>query len=236
MGFGLGNNEMIDMDVMVAEFYGNKTYRLYDMWSSKNGKPSNDTVLNGNYDLTDVQYSFVNEMHTLSFVRKLNTGDRFDNIIEKVIYYLYQPVQDKKFHYAWGDNKAFGYHSNNVGSSTFSITKDDVVIFSGENIVSSFDFFLFHGISLLVTWILLNFLGIFTAKFLKHLTYWIWLHRLFSGSAAIITIIFGSLGLYYSIDLYNSKVIIRMKQFLIFIQLMGSLLYVYVQFRLSLEI
>ena len=76
---------MTNMDVIVAEFYENKTYRLYDMWSLKSTKPSNDTDLNGTYDLTNVQYSYVNQTHTLSFVRKLNTGDRFDNAIVKVI-------------------------------------------------------------------------------------------------------------------------------------------------------
>jgi hypothetical protein len=85
MGFGLGDDEMTNMDTIVAEFYENKTYRLYDMWSSESGRPSNDTSLNGDYDLTDVHYSFDNKMHTLSFVRKLITGDRYDNKVEKVI-------------------------------------------------------------------------------------------------------------------------------------------------------
>jgi hypothetical protein len=72
------------MDAIVAEFYDNHSYRLYDMWSSKSGMPSNDTDLKGTYDFTNVQYSYVNGTHTLSFVRKLNTGDKYDNVIEKV--------------------------------------------------------------------------------------------------------------------------------------------------------
>lgn len=74
---------MTNLDVIVAEFYENRTYRLYDMWSSKAGDPSNDTELSGTYDLTNPQYSYKG-IHTLSFIRKLITGDKYDNPIEKV--------------------------------------------------------------------------------------------------------------------------------------------------------
>ena len=84
LSFGLGNSGMINMDVIVVEFQ-NKSYKLFDKWSKTYGLPSCDTDLGGKYDLTDEKFTLSsNGVYSVSFKRKLNTGDKFDNIIEKV--------------------------------------------------------------------------------------------------------------------------------------------------------
>jgi hypothetical protein len=187
MSFGLGTGKMIKMDTMVVEFFANNTYQLYDQWSERFGRPKNDADIGGKYDFINPNYKFSNGIYSVSFTRKLNTGDPYDIIMEK-------PKANVTFYYAWG-SKAYGFHGDNVGSSSFSIGANDEVTFSNEFIEPS-KFFLYHGLILLCSWTILNFIGICIARYLKHLTYWVWLHRLFNGSAAIATIILGSMGLY----------------------------------------
>ena len=69
------------MDVFVAEFRDDNTYSLYDQWSADYSQPANDVALGGKYDFSNLQYNYVNGLRTLSFERKLNTGDKFAEII-----------------------------------------------------------------------------------------------------------------------------------------------------------
>lgn len=101
---------------------------------------------------------------------------------------------NNSFVYAWGDQK-ISYHNKNRGGSYFFISSDDKVYFSGEKPETESIFFLLHGVILILTWLIFNFFGIYVARNLKHLSYWVWLHRLFNGSAALATIILGSIAI-----------------------------------------
>ena len=83
VSFGLGVNMKL-LDIMAVEFVNDKC-NLYDMWSkSYNPKNDTDNTLDGTYDLTNQTCNISNGIYSVSFSRKLDTGDKFDNKMEKV--------------------------------------------------------------------------------------------------------------------------------------------------------
>lgn len=50
---------------------------------------------------------------------------------------------------------------------------------------------------MIISWLFLNFLGVFYASYMKHVTYWIHVHRICSGAAAFLTV---ASGIYAIID------------------------------------
>lgn len=68
-----------------------------------------------------------------------------------------------------------------ISQSTPIITQDDP-----ED--SSFDFWEFHGIIMTATWSIMNFIGYLSARFFRHYSAWIWVHFIFSGLNAIISV------------------------------------------------
>ena len=83
VSFGLGGNMKL-LDIMAVEFVNDKC-NLYDMWSkSYNPKNDTDNTLDGTYDLTNQTCNISNGIYSVSFSRKLDTGDKFDNKMEKV--------------------------------------------------------------------------------------------------------------------------------------------------------
>jgi len=76
---------MTDTDMNVAVFKKDN-YNLIDYYSKGKLRPSIDTDLDGVDDLYNHKYSFANNMHTLSYNRKLVTNDMYDFKIPLVIY------------------------------------------------------------------------------------------------------------------------------------------------------
>jgi hypothetical protein len=72
----------LDINAVEVESHGHK---LYDMWSVKEGKPSNDVDIGGSFDLTNVSYTSDVNTGTVYFERKLVTGDQYDTAITKVV-------------------------------------------------------------------------------------------------------------------------------------------------------
>jgi len=72
---------MTNADINAATMT-NTTFNLQDYWSKGVGKPQLDTALGGKDDLTDKQYD--SGTYTVTYNRLLDTGDKFDNIVEIV--------------------------------------------------------------------------------------------------------------------------------------------------------
>ena len=91
--------------------------------------------------------------------------------------------------YAWSRRSVSTFHENNYGTFQFFIDSSNNVSFASNN--NSLNFYQIKGIILIICWICLNFIGIYAAVYLKHLTYWIHIHRICSGISAVATIILG---------------------------------------------
>jgi hypothetical protein len=81
VGLGLGAS-MTPADIVFGWVNGDGTFTIDDRWSFSN-YPLVDEAIGGNNDLTDVYASQVNGVTTIWFTRKLNTGDKYDQIIYK---------------------------------------------------------------------------------------------------------------------------------------------------------
>ena len=75
---------MTHTDMNVAEFKKDD-YNLIDYYSKGKLHPATDVDLGGVDDLYNHKYSFINNMHTLSYNRKLVTNDMYDFKIPLVI-------------------------------------------------------------------------------------------------------------------------------------------------------
>ena len=72
------------------------------------------------------------------------------------------------------------------------IDSSNNVNFAGATLApATVDFYEIKGILMIISWTLLNTTGIIFAAYLRHLPYWVLVHRLTSGTAAIITIVVG---------------------------------------------
>ena len=84
------------------------------------------------------------------------------------------------------------FHGNGYGSTFFNLDSKGIFTYGQASAVdNSLDFYAIHGIVLIIAWIGMNFVGIMFAMYYKHLTYWVQIHRLFSGGAAVITVVVG---------------------------------------------
>lgn len=92
--------------------------------------------------------------------------------------------------WAYSSGSVSTNHGRNYGTSQMIIDSSNTVILGGGS-KSKLDFYYLKGFVLIFCWIFLNFVGVFAAVYLKHLTYWIHIHRICSGLAASITIILG---------------------------------------------
>ena len=80
------------------------------------------------------------------------------------------------------------YHNSNRGYTSIFIDSSNNVNFAGATINN---FYTIKGVLLIISWTLLNTIGIVFAAYFKYLPYWVMVHRLCSGTAALITIIVG---------------------------------------------
>ena len=80
-----------------------------------------------------------------------------------------------------------------MGSSYFIVDSFGNFSFGYANPMDTamYDFYAIHGIVLIIAWIGMNLIGITFATYYRHLTYWVQMHRIFSGGAAVITVVLG---------------------------------------------
>jgi hypothetical protein len=84
VGIGFGTSDMTNVDMHVAEFKNKTDFGLIDMYSKTKGRPIVDEALEGTNDLTNAQYSYKDNMYSLSYNRKLKTDDKYDFIMPLV--------------------------------------------------------------------------------------------------------------------------------------------------------
>jgi len=71
------------------------------------------------------------------------------------------------------------------------------VKFGNVQASNKINFYQIKGVAMIISWIFLNFLGVFYAAYMRHVTYWIHVHRICSGGAAFLSI---ATGVYSIID------------------------------------
>ena len=153
---------------------------ITDTWSKRQNNPAPDTSFGSNDDLTNISTTNdANGNNIIKYRRKLDTSDAYDykiingaNVIEA----------------SWGPSQV-GKHGAYVVVTTMTVDiANQTISFSGQGRWIIFEI---HGISLIIAWSFLNLVGYVSARLLKHLPFWIWIHRLGSGLTGLTTIVFG---------------------------------------------
>ena len=167
---------MLGTDMNIAQFFSATNYQLGDYWSKIEDTPQEDSTLGGTMDLKNVTYvPDGNGNAVLTYTRAFNTGDKWDAVV--------QINTSGNYIMAWGVG-GLADHNNNFMQSSFIITSNtsnNTVVDTTTGGSSPIDFWAFHGISLVIGWSVFNFFGYIAARFLKHYTWWIWVHRIGSG-------------------------------------------------------
>jgi hypothetical protein len=168
---------MINNDMNIVEFTpgGGK---VYDSYSTGYSAPIEDTSLGGTNDLKNIKFSQENGQEVVTYERAFNTGDKYDKALTPN---TLMPVS-----LAWGRNR-LAYHETNKKTGQMLIPDGNTPI-PVDPVSDEFDFWEFHGIIMTVLWTAFSFLGYVFARFFKHLTWWIWMHRLGSGMTALISV------------------------------------------------
>jgi hypothetical protein len=170
---------MPNVDMHLLQINSDGTYLLYDSYATTYDYPPEDKDQGGTYDLSNIQTSTSGNLVTVSYERAFNTGDKYDHIIS---------VGSKENLVLVNEDGAIAYHGQNRPQMfTFTLTAD-----SGTsqvvNTTSQFDFWELHGILNIILWSVFNFFGYVSARFFKHLTWWIWVHRIGSAFTALVSI------------------------------------------------
>jgi len=170
-----------NVDMNIVEFSSAIKYVLHDSYSTSKTLPPEDVSLGGTFDLKNISYLSRDGIGNITYARKFDTGDKYDTVVKPDVLF--------NISVAWGDGD-YGFHGTNVARRLVLInsTSQDFNPLPDEPQVTIFDFWQFHGILLTIIWTLLNFLGYIFARFYKHLTWWIWMHRLGAGMTALISI------------------------------------------------
>lgn len=168
----------------IVQLSSSGTYQVSDSWSSVEDTPREDTTLGGTNDLKNITFTKDGQGNGIvSYFRALNTGDKYDTIVK---------LDDTQpLIMAWGDG-SLQFHGDNrrILSLTISSTSSSDIVDGGSNgtnttTPSNFDLFSLHGISLIIVWTVFNFFGYISARFLKHRSWWVWVHRIGSSLTAV---------------------------------------------------
>jgi hypothetical protein len=163
LGIGYGTG-MTNTDMNIVEFLSDGKYTLTDAYSTGYEQPAADTTKGGANSLINITYNTSGTSPILRYERKLNTGDQYDKVIA---------LENNSLILAWGIGR-IAFHEMNRASNTFSITDDFLPdtnpTTAGPNIYDV------HGISLFISWGLLNFFGYCAARFFKHHPWWMYVH------------------------------------------------------------
>ncbi|EAR85450.2 DOMON domain protein (macronuclear) [Tetrahymena thermophila SB210] len=110
-GFGFGQG-MNNVDMIVAE-NDSGVVTLSDNYSQKEATPSSDTNLGGQNNLNLLGYELTDKQLTFKFSRKLDTGDKYDYVLQK--------DQMLNIVYAWGSDGSMTYHHQNIALAKFPL-------------------------------------------------------------------------------------------------------------------
>ena len=170
--------------MMTVVFSGSNSYNVYDVYSQGNNQPSDDVSLGGTYDFTNLVFSNINGVYSLSWDRPLITGDKYDiNLLTGI---------NITMSYAYANGDISVYHGVNYGLSSMMINSNNLNVSFGKTTPSgAIDIYQVKGVIMIICWSFLNLAGVLAAVYFRHLTYWIHIHRICSGGAAFLTVVTG---------------------------------------------
>jgi hypothetical protein len=185
---------MKNCDMNIVEFISPTKYTLSDSYSKGYSAPSPDGDFGGTNDLKFINYSTDSSgNYIMQFSRVLRTNDKYDTAINL--------DATNNLIIAWGpgtlsmhvDYKQTTFsiskiNSGNPTDSTSTNTNTTLPPPDPTPVENEFDFFQFHGVILLILWTFFNFVGYIFARFLKHYTWWYWMHQAGSGITSFISI------------------------------------------------
>jgi len=181
VGIGYGGSLMENTDYHLFVWLDGFNYM--DSWSFDQDDPSQDFILGGQDDLTNVtEYADGND-RVVTYNRKVNTGDSYD----------YKFVEgDNNLQIAWWEKEDVGDHGSlaKTGNIYINFNTKEVKINPTYYIVWEV-----HGIVMLIAWCILNSIGYITGRLFKHVQLFKWIHAFTSGTCGLLNLIFGIVGL-----------------------------------------
>lgn len=186
VSIGIGGNLMEKVDVHVITWNNDpKNFvQVIDYWSQDYDNPGEDSFLGGNNDIIIQKTSInsVNNERYVSYLRKMKTGDKYDNDIV---------LGTNKLVTAWAYNqKDMSKHGSYVQVGTFTLNSDNTIDIKLERYLP----WEIHGIILLIVWSVVNSISYYSVRVMKHSPVFMWFHRLigfFKGLSSIGLIILG---------------------------------------------
>ncbi|OMJ77414.1 hypothetical protein SteCoe_23016 [Stentor coeruleus] len=226
IGFGL---DMYNTDMIWA------TDTVRDGWSEERVMPILDIYYtDGVNDITDVASSSENGVLSVNFRRLLDTGDKYDFVLEKNM--------ELDLCFAYYYTTEFIYHEQNYGSGS--------LVLATEQKNAKFDYYSKyykegyekHAIIMSLSWILLSNIGIIAARYFKWWQPWVYIHiilmtlvlflTLFSVSKIIVTnenILFT----YTSSQRYHSRISLTIAALIITQCILGVITRLFIHFNSS---
>lgn len=183
MALGIGDC-MDNCDINVIQYDQNGNIQLLDMFSRGEVFPSNDVDLGGNFDLNLLGYGQIDGFMYIKYIRKINTGDKWDFILNQ---------GDHEMSYAYSSGKNLEYHHGNKGKFQIHFVQGyngNVII---EDILALTKL---HGIFTFVAWGGLIDFALFFGRYFKTFKFYIEFHGIIMLGVCILSVVMESLMIY----------------------------------------
>ena len=184
VGVGFGGHLMEKTDYHIFTFKTGKKTTALDSWSDEHVRPMEDVSWGGKYDLVNGQEHIVKGNTVYFYERKIDTGDKWDH--------KFVNGDNKMVVSWWDDADEMTKHGSQVMTGNININFDSKKV---SITPTRYVWFELHGIGMLIIWCILNSIGYVTGRFLKHITYFRFIHIATSGTCGIINLVFGIFGL-----------------------------------------
>lgn len=187
VSIGIGGDLMEKVDVHIITWNIDSTsfVQVYDYWSQNYRNPAEDSFLGGENDckIQKMTQNATSNERYVSYLRKLKTGDKYDNDIV---------VGSNKLVAAWAYKQAdMSIHGSYVLVGTFTLYADNTIDISLGRYLP----WQIHGIVLLIFWTVLNSASYYSVRVMKHSPAFMWFHRIMGFVSGFISIGLVVLGL-----------------------------------------
>ncbi|OMJ95838.1 hypothetical protein SteCoe_741 [Stentor coeruleus] len=166
---------------MFAALTDGENISLIDYWSRDHGTPRDDISEGGTEDIVKVSGGVdASGNIDITFKRKLNTGDKYDQ----------QIYPDIKGNICWGyrnNHRGWTEHTN-YGDAGFAWASTKANMYFSSTKDTKYN----HGVAMSVSWSCLAVIGIFVSRYFKYTSWWIYIHTIPLLIASLITIISSS--------------------------------------------
>lgn len=186
VSIGIGGDlmERVDVHLINWNIDSNSFVQVYDYWSPNYQMPGEDGFGGGHNDCIIqkmTQNPTTNERY-VSYLRKLKTGDKFDNDIV---------LGSNKLVTAWAYSQIdMSQHGSYAQVGTFTLNSDNTIDISLGRYLP----WEIHGIILLIGWTILNSMSYYSSRVMKHSPGFMWFHRImgfFKGFTSIGLVVLG---------------------------------------------